>query len=76
MSKKKEGFFSRRGVLKIFGGIAAIPAMGISFLTTGCFKGKTLRKKQEWPSRSDWDQLRKQVGGEAFHGRIPVESGH
>lgn len=53
--------FSRRRILKTFGGIAA--TMGISFLTAGCFKGKTPAKKPHWPAQSDWDQLREQVGG-------------
>jgi hypothetical protein len=60
MFKNSEGSFSRRGILRTIGGIAV---MGISFLTAGCFKGKTLAKKQDWPSQSDWDQLREQVGG-------------
>jgi hypothetical protein len=45
MFKNSEGSFSRRGILRTIGGIAA---MGISFFAAGCFKGKTLAKKQDW----------------------------
>jgi len=70
MFKNKEGSFSRRGILRTIGGIAV---MGISFLTIGCFKGKTLAKKQDWPSQPDWDQLREQVGGRLFTVDSPVK---
>lgn len=67
------GFFSRRGALKVLAAIVTIPAMGLSrWLPAGGW-GKSRPRKPDWPSRSDWERLRDQVGGRLLAVDSPLQ---
>ncbi|MGE4608439.1 MAG: FAD-binding protein, partial [Myxococcota bacterium] len=73
------GFFSRRRFLGTLGRLAAFSTAGSAMLGSGWLGGCGRATGGDpptsaWPSKADWDALRKQVHGRLIHVKAPLDA--
>jgi len=72
MSTGKTALLSRRGFMAALGRLAALSGAGLAFLGAGSSR-RPLPRDLGWPTRSEWDALRKRVQGRLIAVESPLK---